>query len=479
MLKHLKVEELRPGMMVTQVIEQHGPVKIRKVGFIRSKDMIRGLTEMGVTVLEVDIAQSLNVEPEDDDIDPQSAEQNTGASNKTPKPTATQRLVASNRQIADVDRQLSQQFHRSLFLPAVDQMPSKWRLYGKPYALLFVVIIAGLVGGAMASYTILGFMNAPVQQTASDLNTIGENILSNTASLNTAPLNTASSNTAPSNSEGAQKASTQGAKDVPADLLKQQSQVEPEIDNAKAATLTNSDANEAQQNSDNEAKNTQQVRASNDESGERSGEKASQNKPVSKTQSDTVSPSTSVNKSAPETINGVVLEAGQKILGYQSGVDDEDQASNSSSSSSSSASSVLQNQNASARGNSSNTASQDVRPQERLNSTLLRRIQAAADDVDSQMSLPPSQEPLRVTDLNELPRIDQLSPAVLTKMPAMSFSAHMYASNPRDRWVRVNSKRLGEGDTIADDVILKRIESEKVVLEYEGVEFTMNALSDW
>jgi general secretion pathway protein B len=127
-----------------------------------------------------------------------------------------------------------------------------------------------------------------------------------------------------------------------------------------------------------------------------------------------------------------------------------------------------------ATGGAGNNASDN----ESLNRDLLRRIQAAAQDVDSE---PASAKPqaLKVTDLNDLPRIDQLSPALLTQMPAMSFSAHMYASNPRDRWVRVNSQRLGEGDVIANNVVLKRIESEKVVLEYKGQEFTMNALSDW
>ena len=114
---------------------------------------------------------------------------------------------------------------------------------------------------------------------------------------------------------------------------------------------------------------------------------------------------------------------------------------------------------------------------------LLRRIQEAANDIDKQSSSEPEPyEPERASEArtyNDVPRIDQLSPAVLTQMPGMSFSAHMYASNPIDRWVRVNGKRLGEGDYISDDLQLLRIEPDRVILSFKGDDFRMNALSDW
>jgi general secretion pathway protein B len=165
-------------------------------------------------------------------------------------------------------------------------------------------------------------------------------------------------------------------------------------------------------------------------------------------------------------VNGMQLEEGQQLLGYQGSSEESNNKSTS--------------QNSDTQNNDTNIVDngQSVDEDAIINSELFRRIQRVAEDVDNQPT-EPVPELLKVTDLNELPRIDQLSPALLTQMPAMSFSAHMYASNPQDRWVRVNSARLGEGDTIANKVLLKRIESEKVVLEYKGTEFTMNALSDW
>jgi general secretion pathway protein B len=422
MLKLLKVSELIPGMMVTQVIEQHGPAKIRKVGFIRSADMIRGLSEMGVSVVEVDINQSLHIELEDDEdaqgpstltTQPNTSDTASAASTSTNdvparKATATQRLVASNRQIADVDRQLSQQFHRSLFLPAVDQMPSKWMLYGKPYTLLLMIILCGFAIGSATTTVMSGMLYVKDSTEVSSINSInsesGMDVNTQTQNLTKVTLSTSSEQTA------------------------------------------NADLN-SQQDSVNTAKPPL-------EQGIADKDIAQPAQPIT-----------------IETINGVDLEKGQQVLGYQSGSEDDTYSDTN----------ATRQRGAQTRINraadNDSSASNDP-SNEQLNPSLLRRIQAVAQDLDSQEGTW-SQEVLKVTDLNALPRIDQLPPAVLAQMPAMSFSAHMFASNPRDRWVRVNSQRLSEGDIIANNVVLKRIESEKVVLEYKGNEFTMNALSDW
>jgi len=55
----------------------------------------------------------------------------------------------------------------------------------------------------------------------------------------------------------------------------------------------------------------------------------------------------------------------------------------------------------------------------------------------------------------------------------------MYASNPQDRWVRVNGRRLSEGDLITEDLSIVEIAPENIVLTFKGSRFTMNALSDW
>jgi general secretion pathway protein B len=69
--------------------------------------------------------------------------------------------------------------------------------------------------------------------------------------------------------------------------------------------------------------------------------------------------------------------------------------------------------------------------------------------------------------------------AVLTDLPAMTFSAHMYASLPENRWVRVNGLRMVEGDYIDDQLQIVNIEPQRVILSFRENVFSMNALTDW
>ena len=68
---------------------------------------------------------------------------------------------------------------------------------------------------------------------------------------------------------------------------------------------------------------------------------------------------------------------------------------------------------------------------------------------------------------------------LLTRLPSMNFSAHMYASQVDDRWVRVNGVQRFEGDWIDDKVQIINIEAQRVILSFEGELFSMSALTDW
>ncbi|MFQ3198220.1 MAG: general secretion pathway protein B, partial [Paraglaciecola sp.] len=96
-----------------------------------------------------------------------------------------------------------------------------------------------------------------------------------------------------------------------------------------------------------------------------------------------------------------------------------------------------------------------------ISSALLKRFENAINDLDS---MPKSGFEPRINSASDVPRIDQLQDWVLTKLPAMVFTAHMYASNPQDRWVRVNDVRMVEGDMIASKVQIQSIEPQHVIL---------------
>ena len=83
------------------------------------------------------------------------------------------------------------------------------------------------------------------------------------------------------------------------------------------------------------------------------------------------------------------------------------------------------------------------------------------------------------TPATDIPRVDQLPARLLTRLPSMVFSAHMYASEPSERWVRVNGQQLGEGDWIDDQVQIVNIEGQHVVMQFQGELFRMAALTDW
>ncbi len=86
---------------------------------------------------------------------------------------------------------------------------------------------------------------------------------------------------------------------------------------------------------------------------------------------------------------------------------------------------------------------------------------------------------VKITSNEDLPRIGQLPAHLLTRMPNMVFAQHLYASVASERWVRVNNRRMQEGDMIDGRVTIIAIEPQQVVLEIDGTRFTMAALTDW
>ncbi|MFT6896019.1 MAG: general secretion pathway protein B [Paraglaciecola sp.] len=125
----------------------------------------------------------------------------------------------------------------------------------------------------------------------------------------------------------------------------------------------------------------------------------------------------------------------------------------------------------------SQTPAQTAQPQApQISSDLLKRFENAINDLDS---MPKTGFEPRINSASDVPRIDQLPDWVLTKLPGMAFTAHMYASKPQDRWVRVNDVRMVEGDMIDAKVKIQSIESQHVILNYDGQVFSMSALTDW
>ncbi|MGB0214519.1 MAG: general secretion pathway protein GspB [Alteromonas oceani] len=112
---------------------------------------------------------------------------------------------------------------------------------------------------------------------------------------------------------------------------------------------------------------------------------------------------------------------------------------------------------------------------------LMARFNKVLTDLEKEEArgIEPSASDTVVMVHDDIQRVDQLPARLLTRLPAMDFSAHMYASVPADRWVRVNGDDKGEGDWIADRVQIVNIEAQRVILRFEDEVFSMTALTDW
>lgn len=421
------IENLVPGMVIVQITKQNGPVKIRKSGLVTSDAMVQGLSEMGVQEVEIDPEQTVEIAP------------------TVHHRTQTQALLRGEHDTtAKFDKSLNEQFNRSLFLPTVEGLPSAWKLYTKQVALFAVVILGGLCIGFSAATAkrwwpmLTAPASVPVADTESSVSQVeasgGASALTTTQSSNEAPGTSSNkSEQVSSNIQGSgqsaglnETANTAVNANVSNGVAAQQgTQANAMVNNQSAGNLA------ATQNTDlgavpnkNPITTGTQNRYNNDIS-QRSGAEPSSGYERSSS-TDSRQTETSGN------YEGKVLNEAAS----QSDV--------------------------------------SVSPE------LMARFNAAVEALDSKaQDNTPAEAQARVKVKDELPRVDQLPVRLLTRLPTMNFSAHMYASRPADRWVRVNGRQIGEGDWIADRVQIVNIEAQRVVLAFEDEIFTMAALTDW
>lgn len=422
------IENLMPGMVIVQITKQNGPVKIRKSGLVTSDAMVQGLSEMGVQEVEIDPEQTVEIAPA-----------------TTHHRTQTQALLRGEHDTsATFDRSLNEQFNRSLFLPTVEGLPSAWKLYTKQVALFAVVILGGLCIGFSAATAkrwwpmLTAPAAVPVADSESSVSQVeasgGASALTTTQSSNEAP--------GTSSNKGEQVSSNiQGSG--------QSAGLNETANTAVNANVSNGGA--AQQGTQaNAMVNNQSV----------GNLAATQNTDLGAV------PNTNPNTTGTQSRNNndVSQRSGaEPSSGYER-----------SSSTDSRQTETSGNYEGKVLNEATSQSDVSVSPE------LMARFNAAVEALDSKaQDNTPAEEQTRVTVKDELPRVDQLPVRLLTRLPTMNFSAHMYASRPADRWVRVNGRQIGEGDWIADRVQIVNIEAQRVVLSFEDELFTMAALTDW
>ncbi|WP_438823501.1 general secretion pathway protein GspB [Alteromonas sp. P256] len=424
------IENLQPGMVIVQITKQNGPVKIRKSGLVSSDAMVQGLSEMGVQELEIDPEQTVEVAPP--------------TPTSTHHRTQTQALLRGQHDTsARFDKSLNDQFNRSLFLPTVEGLPSSFSLYAKQAFVFAVVIIGGLALGFTAA-TKNNWWPALASSISTDTSTSADNIdtASNTPSNITADAasnqngisgeQTSSSNTGNNPTPALQASQEQNAQQQPTQQLSQQLSQQlgqQYVGNTQDNAQNMMDNNASQPSNNQTASNGSVTTASNTGLNTNSGGANSEIGRVGNQES-----------------------RGQNIIKEQPSSDEYEGK-------------VLNEENS--------TNNIEVSPE------LMARFNAAVEALDEQSPGSAREPETKVTVRDDTLRVDQLPVRLLTRLPTMNFSAHMYASQPRDRWVRVNGRQLSEGDWIADKVQIVNIEAQRVVLAFEDEIFTMAALTDW
>jgi len=391
MLKILNVDDLKPGMLVSKVVSQHGPVKIRKIGMIRSPEMIQGLANMGVTEVEVDLSQSLGL------LDTDEIGLAAEPEEQIAKLTPTQQLLQNERKSAKANNDVSQQYHRSLFMPSADTLPSSWDLYGKNIALLLLLVVGGsCVGWHIASIPHWLSLSKNKEYVVIDYQPINTSLNANRGQLDesTNAADKEQSSTTEVN-QTAQSIPASGAQDSTASLAQ-----------ARVADA-----------------------------------------PAAKPNEDSI---LSIPDAEPIVLGYIPENISNTAILDNSPVDSRVDVLNSSA-------------------NSQSESAVSTRLLAEINKAIAELDEGSSDESSVQQR----------TSYDDLPRVDQLSIAIQTQIPSMAFSAHMYSSDRQGRWVRINGRRLVEGDFIAENLQLVNIEPQKVILSFKDEVFTMNALADW
>ncbi|MDO6565516.1 general secretion pathway protein GspB [Alteromonas sp. 1_MG-2023] len=418
----LSISDLKPGMVIVKITQQNGPVKIRKSGLVSSDAMVEGLAEMGVQEIEIDPDQTVEIAP--------------ATTAGTGHRTQTQALLRGQHDTsAKFDKTLSDQFNRSLFLPTVQGLPSMWKVYGKELATYTIIVTGGLC---------LGFMVA----------TRGEWWPSVTASV-VASIQSEKSTTA----DGAEMALQTPSSEYLPEPSKEALQGPSEPSTKPGSTDSSASPNQVSPNSN----QPQQGSTGNDEL-------ASNSAPAQ-----VADPSLFIQEGPGQESTHYASSPSQQ-LSQQNGQPNSQQSSGTESNEPNNEVDLAA---AEEEGRVLNSQGDQDDNSIEVSPELLARFNQAVAALDTQAENDSFEPETKVTVRDNIQRVDQLPVRLLTRLPSMSFSAHMYASRPDDRWVRVNGIQMGEGDWIDDKVQIVNIEAQQVVLGFEEELFTMAALTDW
>jgi general secretion pathway protein B len=100
--------------------------------------------------------------------------------------------------------------------------------------------------------------------------------------------------------------------------------------------------------------------------------------------------------------------------------------------------------------------------------TVLDEIETLPDETQAEPQ--PMAPPPALVD-ESTPELYDLSPEYQAGIPPHRLSVHVYGSDPAQRFVILNSRKMREGDSTAEGLALEKITIDGVILEYSGKRF--------
>jgi len=85
----------------------------------------------------------------------------------------------------------------------------------------------------------------------------------------------------------------------------------------------------------------------------------------------------------------------------------------------------------------------------------------------------------RVDATATIEEFTELAPDVRSALPAMTFSFHVYSTDPLNRTIIINNQRLREGSEVSAGVVLQAITEDGVILTMDHHRIHINVLTGW
>lgn len=134
-----------------------------------------------------------------------------------------------------------------------------------------------------------------------------------------------------------------------------------------------------------------------------------------------------------------------------------------------------------------NTAAQEVdfasvkAPSIDERNNLLAAFEVALKDVEFEQSInqqvtEPKLDPIPKSSNQQIPKYGDLPASVQLQVPEFTINAHVYSSEPNNRWLNVDGVELQQGDMIKNKLTIIEIRPRDIVLDINGEQFRVPAI---